>query len=90
MPEQTIDVVSGSGNVVNPNIGVPDGVPAAETMGVNLGGTRITWVKVKGVTIRKTLTQRFNEAYDEEAKREDEEFFRNTKAYYSRRFSAEN
>lgn len=37
----------------------------------------------------KTLTERLNEAYDEEAEREDEEFFRNTKTYYRRRFSAE-
>jgi hypothetical protein len=37
----------------------------------------------------KTLTERFNEAYDEDARREDEEFFRTTKAYYRRRFNAE-
>ncbi len=35
------------------------------------------------------LTKRFNEAYDEDAQREDEEFFRNTRKYYRRRFSAE-
>jgi hypothetical protein len=37
----------------------------------------------------KTLTERLNEAYDEDAEREDEEFFRNTKAYYRRRRNAE-
>ena len=37
----------------------------------------------------KTLTERFNEAYDEEARREDEEFFRTTERYYRRRFNAE-
>jgi hypothetical protein len=37
----------------------------------------------------KTLTERFNEAYDEEAKREDEEFVRNLKRYHRRRFSDE-
>ena len=37
----------------------------------------------------KTLTQRFNEAYDEEARREDEEFFKTTEEYYRRQFNAE-
>jgi hypothetical protein len=37
----------------------------------------------------KTLTERFNEAYDDDAQREDEEFFRTTRAYYRRRFNAE-
>ena len=37
----------------------------------------------------KTLTERFNEAYDEEAKREDEEFVKNLKRYHRRRFSDE-
>lgn len=37
----------------------------------------------------KTLTERFNEAYDDDARREDEEFFRTTRAYYRRRFNAE-
>jgi hypothetical protein len=36
----------------------------------------------------KTLTERLNEAYDEDAEREDEEFFRSTRAYYRRRRSA--
>lgn len=36
-----------------------------------------------------TLTQKINEAYDEDAEREDEEFFRTTKAYYRHRFSTE-
>jgi len=37
----------------------------------------------------KTLTERVNEAYDEDARREDEEFFRTTKAYYRRRRNTE-
>jgi hypothetical protein len=37
----------------------------------------------------KTLTERLNEAYDEDAEREDEEFFRSTSAYYHRRRNAE-
>jgi len=37
----------------------------------------------------KTLTERLNEAYDEDAEREDEEFFRNTRAYYERRRNAD-
>jgi hypothetical protein len=36
----------------------------------------------------RTLTERLNEAYDEDAEREDEEFFRNTRAYYERRRNA--
>jgi hypothetical protein len=37
----------------------------------------------------KTLTERFSEAYDEDARREDEDFFRTTEEYYRRRPSAE-
>jgi len=37
----------------------------------------------------KTLTERLNEAYDEDAEQEDEEFFRNTRAYYRRRRNTE-
>lgn len=37
----------------------------------------------------KTLTERLNEAYDEDAEREDEAFFRNTRAYYERRRNAD-
>ncbi len=37
----------------------------------------------------KTLTDKFNEAYNEEARREDEEFVRNLKRYHRRRFSDE-
>lgn len=36
-----------------------------------------------------SLTERFNEAYDEEAKREDEEFVKHVKKYHRRRFSDE-
>lgn len=41
-------------------------------------------------TKAKTLAERFNEAYDEDARREDEEFFRATRAYYRRRSNNEN
>jgi hypothetical protein len=37
----------------------------------------------------KSLTERLNESYDENAEREDEEFFRSTRAYYQRRRNAE-
>jgi hypothetical protein len=37
----------------------------------------------------KTLTERFNEAYDEEARQEDEEFVENVKRYQHKRFSDE-
>ena len=37
----------------------------------------------------KTLVERINEAYDKDAEREDEEFFRSTKEYYRRRRNAE-
>jgi hypothetical protein len=37
----------------------------------------------------KELTERLNKAYDEDAEREDEEFFRTMNEYYRRRFSAE-
>lgn len=38
---------------------------------------------------QRTLTERFNEAYDEEARRDDEEFVKNLKRYHRRRFSDE-
>ena len=38
---------------------------------------------------KKTLTERFNEAYDEEARQEDEEFVKHLKRYHRRRFSDE-
>lgn len=37
---------------------------------------------------KKTLTERLNESYDEEAEREDEHFFRASQAYYRRRRSS--
>jgi tRNA A-37 threonylcarbamoyl transferase component Bud32 len=37
----------------------------------------------------ESLTEQFNEAYDEEARREDEEFVKNLKRYHRRRFSDE-
>jgi hypothetical protein len=50
----------------------------------------VTWFRfVAPGERRKTLTETFSEAYDEEARREDEEFFRTTEAYYRRRFNAE-
>jgi hypothetical protein len=38
---------------------------------------------------QKTLTERFNEAYDEDARREDEEFVENLKRYQRKRLSDE-
>ncbi len=50
----------------------------------------VTWFRFVPPGMRpKTLTERFNEAYDEDARREDEEFFRTTGAYYRLRFNAE-
>ncbi len=50
----------------------------------------ITWFRFVPPGERpKSLTERFNEAYDEDARREDEEFFRTTEAYYRLRFNAE-
>lgn len=37
----------------------------------------------------RSLAERFNETYDEEAKREDEEFVKHVKRYHRRRFSDE-
>jgi hypothetical protein len=37
----------------------------------------------------RTLAERFNEAYDVDARREDEEFVTNLKRYHRRRFSDE-
>lgn len=35
----------------------------------------------------RSVTERLNEAYDEKAEREDEEFLKNVKKYHRRRFS---
>ena len=78
-PTPTINIVSGRGNVDNHS--VSDRIPVAAITGAKIGDTQFRIVK--------TLTERFNEAYDEEAKREDEEFLRSTKAYYRRRYSNE-
>ena len=80
MPQQTLDVVKGNA-VVKPI--VSDAVPTAATEGASVGQTRFRLTKR-----HKSLTERFNEAYDEDARREDEEFFKTTKAYYRRRFNA--
>lgn len=55
-----------------------------------LNYTPDTWFRFVPPRARpETLTERLNEAYDEEAEREDEEFFRNTAAYYRRRRNVE-
>lgn len=69
------------------------GVLGAETSGASPEGQGIMWdvktVRIGNVHLigrhSKTLTERFNEAYDEDAKKEDEEFFKTSKAYYRRR-----
>jgi hypothetical protein len=72
---------------------VPRGMLGAETAAVPAEPVNVLWkARGQGHLIGqrpKSLTERFNEAYDEEARREDEEFFRTTKAYYRRRFNAE-
>jgi hypothetical protein len=86
MPEQTIDVVSGSGKIVNSNIGAPGGLPAAETSGVMiLGSTQITWIEIKDAAGRKTLTERLNEVYrDDDLEPEEQEFLELTREHFSR------
>ncbi len=41
-----------------------------------------------GAERSSTLTERLNDAYDQDAEREDEEFFRSTREYYRRRLNA--
>jgi hypothetical protein len=72
------------------------GTLGAETCGASPERLKITWI-LHGATGKerlieeqpKTLTERFNKAYDEDARREDEAFFRTTEEYYRRRFNAE-
>jgi hypothetical protein len=50
----------------------------------------ITWFRFVPPGERpETLTEQFNKAYDEHARREDNEFFRTTEAYYRYRFNAQ-
>jgi hypothetical protein len=73
---------------------VRKGTLGAETLGASSPKVFISW-SLRGATGNerfiedqpKTLTEKFNEAYDEEARQEDEEFFRATKTYYRRRFN---
>ena len=94
MTEQAVEgVVSAEVDEANQRI-VEKGMLGAETSGARRAF--ISWSirdaagKARFIEEQpKTLTERFNEAYDDDARREDEEFFRTTKAYYRRRFSAE-
>ena len=74
---------------------VPTGILGAETSGSSMVERKVQWIlrsttgQARFIEERpKTLTEQFNEAYDEDARREDEEFVRTTKAYYRRRFNA--
>ncbi len=95
MTEQVMGVISAEVDTQNRRI-VRTGTLGAETSGASSEGHKVRW-SLKGATGqerfieggRKTLTERINEAYDEEARREDEEFLRVTKSYYRRRLIAE-
>ena len=93
MTEQVVEgVVSAEVDTESRRI-VPKGPLGAETSAVPAKPIKLTWEKSgEGSLIGerpKTLTERFNEAYDEDARREDEEFFKTTEAYYRRRFNTE-
>ncbi len=72
---------------------VPKGTLGAETAAIPSEPVNVLWkASGQGHLIGehpKSLTERFNEAYDEEARREDDEFFGTTRAYYRRRFHTE-
>jgi hypothetical protein len=82
MAEQVIQVVSNmvkfNGNVARVSSTVIAANPEA-------GVRTDSFIQVVSQASDKTLTERFNEVYNEDARREDEEFFRSTKAYYRRR-----
>jgi len=65
----------------------------ADTAGISTEPVNVIWKKSgEGHLIaehQKPLTERFNEAYSEEAKQEDEEFVKHLKRYHRRRFSDE-
>jgi len=93
MTEQIVEgVVSAEVDIEGHRI-VPKGKLGAETAAVPSEAINVLWSSSgQGHLIGKrpkSLTERFNEAYDEAARREDEEFFRTTKTYYRRRFNAE-
>lgn len=95
MTEQVPGIVSAEVDPVTRRIG-ETGILGAETSGASPKQPKTKW-SVQGALEqvhiiegpRKILTEQLNEAYDEEAGREDEEFLRNTKAYYRRRRRAE-
>ena len=91
MPEQVVGIVSAEVDTESRRV-VPKGKLGAETSAVPSEPVNVIWMASgQGHLIGerpKTITERLNEAYDEEAEREDVEFFRSTKEYY-RRLSAE-
>ena len=72
---------------------VPKGKLGAETSAVPSEPVNVLWkASGQGHLIGehpKSLTERFNEAYDEDAAREDDEFVKNVKKYHRKRFSDE-
>jgi hypothetical protein len=95
MTEQVMGVVSAEADPETQRI-APTGTLGAETSGSSSEQQEVKWniirragkERVIGASL-KSLTERFNKAYDEEARREDEEFVKNLKRYHRRRFSDE-
>lgn len=93
MTEQIVGLVSAEVDTVRQRL-VPTENPGAKTSGASSGPVNVLWKKASGQGSiighqEKTLAERFDEAYDEQAVRDDEEFVRNLKRYHRRRFSGE-
>lgn len=83
MAEQTVQLVSNEVRL-NGNVDRVFSTFIAANPEAGVRGNAFTYVG-SGTT----LTEKINKAYNEDAEQEDEEFFRNTKAYYRHRFSSE-
>lgn len=93
MTEHIVDgVVSAEVDTKSRRI-VYKGTLGAETAAVPSEPVNVLWkASGQGHLVgerQKTLTERWNEAYDEDARREDEEFVENVKRYQRKRLSDE-
>ena len=93
MTEHIVDgVVSAEVDTKSRRI-VYKGTLGAETAAVPSEPVNVLWkVSGQGHLVgedQKTLTERLSEAYDEEARQEDEAFLAQLKEYHDRRFSEE-
>jgi hypothetical protein len=90
MTEQVVEGVVGAEVDTESRKLVHKGILGSETAAVPSEPVSLRWkASGQGHLVGERLIERFNEAYDEDARREDEEFVKNVKKYHRKRFSDE-